>query len=94
MCIDLNLFDNPILLKQKYLVSLPAGFTKMVHHIGNVILNSKITLTPTLYIPNYKFSLLYVNKLTKNACINLSFNLPVVFLGTFRLKKLWPLVES
>lgn len=39
MCIDLDFFDNPILLNPNYPIFLPDGSTKMVHHIENVILN-------------------------------------------------------
>lgn len=45
----------------------------MVKHIGNVISNNKTTLYDTLHIPNFKFNLLWINKLSKTSRIKFVF---------------------
>ncbi|XP_010267875.1 PREDICTED: uncharacterized protein LOC104604981 [Nelumbo nucifera] len=73
MCIDNKLIRKPKPVTQITQVFLPNGFVKLVHHIGDVSLTPKLTLTDALCVPSFKYNLLSVNKLSKTAELKFEF---------------------
>ena len=73
MCVDLKLMNSPKPVTKPTPVYLPDGTIKFLNHIGNILLNSKLTLHDTLHVPSFKFNLLLVPKLTVNANLKFTF---------------------
>ncbi|XP_074318809.1 uncharacterized protein LOC141655639 [Silene latifolia] len=61
-----HLFTNIRKLKTPVMVDLPDGSTKLVNFVGDVRISPKITLHETLFIPDFKHSLLSIGKLMTN----------------------------
>lgn len=64
MCANPKLFTELKQTSQNIFVRLPDNRTKNVIQEGDVCLNSELILSNVLYIPNFKYNLIYVNRLT------------------------------
>lgn len=73
MCSNFELLINPYKVYDSKLVSLPDGTMKSVTHAGDIKLTDKLILNDALFIPSFKYNLLFVNKLTENALIRIIF---------------------
>lgn len=78
MISDLNLlFDLKDVSKYKMLVNLPNDSTIQVKFVEKCFLTPTVVLKRVLYVPDFKFNLLYVSRLiAKNNCA-------IKFLSTF-----------
>ncbi|GJZ45341.1 cysteine-rich receptor-like protein kinase 8 [Tanacetum coccineum] len=61
-----SIFD-PYQLTIKQQIRLPNGDTSIISHVGKVKLHNGILLKDVLVIPSFKFSLLFVSKLTEDS---------------------------
>nr|XP_033515187.1 uncharacterized protein LOC117279716 [Nicotiana tomentosiformis] len=82
----INITDLPILI----LVTLPNGYKVKVTSTGTVHINSLVTLSKVLYLPTFKYNLIFVYKLILDTSLLLTFSSIVCFLHGSSLKK--PLV--
>ncbi|KAF7825809.1 putative LRR receptor-like serine/threonine-protein kinase [Senna tora] len=60
---NLDLLKDVLEPRGKNTVQLPDGITKRVQYVGNVILGGKLILRNVLYVPDFKYNLISVNKL-------------------------------
>lgn len=73
MCCDLDMFDSFAPISSLKPVHLPNDTITKVTHIGDIALNSKITLSNVLYIPSFKCNLLSVSTLARISNISVIF---------------------
>ncbi|KAL2903587.1 Retrovirus-related Pol polyprotein from transposon RE1, partial [Bienertia sinuspersici] len=74
MCCDLNMLnDHQILTGDKNYKRVPDGRKVPVTHIGKVQLNSYVVLENVLYVPDFHYNLISVNKLCKDMGCQLIF---------------------
>lgn len=71
---DVKLMTNLRKVKGKSIVILPNRFVKVVQYIGDVILNSKVTLTVVLFVPGFKFNHIFVHRLVQSGDLTFTFN--------------------
>lgn len=62
---NIELFDHVYNLKTLATVILPNGSSLKVDKAGDVVLQPNLILTDTLYIPDFKYNLISVHKLTQ-----------------------------
>uniref|UniRef100_A0A803MYU7 Retrotransposon Copia-like N-terminal domain-containing protein n=1 Tax=Chenopodium quinoa TaxID=63459 RepID=A0A803MYU7_CHEQI len=67
MCFDSSLFDT---LHQysgtENLITIPNGKQVAITHLGTITLNSQITLSNVLYVPDFRYNLISIPKLCKD----------------------------
>lgn len=67
MCHDLTLFDTySEILEENSYITIPDGSKIKVTHMGTVKINDYITLRNVLFVPTFKFNLIYVLKLCRD----------------------------
>jgi len=71
---------------------LPDGTLKQVSMVGEIPLNSQLTLYNVLYVPGFKFNLLSVSKLLADYSLCALFIMTNVFFTTLQLTWSWTLV--
>ena len=64
ICHNEDLFFNIRVLTKSSMVTLPNGKRMTVTHASTIIVNHTLALYGVLYIPNFKYNLLSVSKLT------------------------------
>nr|GEX40915.1 tetratricopeptide-like helical domain-containing protein [Tanacetum cinerariifolium] len=64
---------DPYELKIKPQINLPNGETSVISHVGKVRLNNGLELKDVLVVPAFKFSLLFIPKLTEDSQCMVSF---------------------
>lgn len=73
ICSNFDLLIKPQKINDIKPVSLPDGTVKYVTHIGDIKMNDKITLTNALFVPSFKYNLLFVNRLSETALLRVIF---------------------
>ncbi|XP_070017793.1 uncharacterized protein [Nicotiana sylvestris] len=75
MVVDIELLNKVSLMQtnQSKKVHLPNGETTQVTHIGTSTLTDQDIITNVFYIPQFKYNLLYVSKLTKELKYSVAF---------------------
>ncbi|XP_075092381.1 uncharacterized protein LOC142172615 [Nicotiana tabacum] len=75
MVVDIELLNKVSLMQtnQSKKVHLPNGETTQVTHIGTSTLTDQDIITNVFYIPQFKYNLLYVSKLTKELKCSVAF---------------------
>ncbi|GKA92745.1 RmlC-like cupins superfamily protein [Tanacetum coccineum] len=81
-----NVFD-PYQLKIKPHIILPNGGNSVISHVGKVKLNNGTLLKDVLVVPSFKFSLLFVPKLTQDSQCVVSFYPKFCVVQDLRTKK-------
>uniref|UniRef100_M1ANP4 Integrase core domain containing protein n=1 Tax=Solanum tuberosum TaxID=4113 RepID=M1ANP4_SOLTU len=71
MVADVNLLDKLAIVSRG--VYLPNGVVAQVTHPGSSSVTARTSLTNVLYLPQFKFNLIYVSKLTKKLGCSVSF---------------------
>jgi len=71
MVADVNLLDKPVIVSRG--VYLPNGVVAQVTHAGSSSVTVRTSLTNVLHLPQFKFNLMYVSKLTKKLGCLVSF---------------------
>ncbi|KAL2932983.1 Retrovirus-related Pol polyprotein from transposon RE1, partial [Bienertia sinuspersici] len=67
MCCDLTLFaEYHVLNVENNYIRIPDGRKVPVKHIGKVILTSEVILDHVLYVPDFHYNLISINKLCKD----------------------------
>lgn len=69
-----NFVNYKFLNDNAHKVTIPDGRTILVKYIGDIILNNGVKLIDVLYIPDFKYNLIYVHKLTYANNSNISFS--------------------
>ena len=67
MCCELSKFSSYETISNKeHLASIPNGRRITINNAGSVVLDDNIVLNQVLYVPQFKFNLIYVDKFVKD----------------------------
>ena len=80
VCFDSTCFSSFNNTPNPNKVTLPDGTTVHIAKTGTVIINSEITLTNVLYVPQFRFNLISVSALLNSCCTNVLFTTNQCFL--------------
>lgn len=92
---DLSKFTSYEILKHKrHSITIPDGRTIPVKYVGLVKLNNGIVLRNVLYVPEFRFNLITVNKIASDMKCVVSFDTNKCYIQEILMKKTWLLGKS
>lgn len=94
MCSSKSMFSTISPLNQPITISLPNGDILSISFAGTVQITPEIILTNVLYVPNFKYNLLSIHRLTQQLNCTVNFTSTTCFLQGHSLRKPLALGDS